>query len=76
MDGLICIMMEEMQAWFCMESELQESKSRCASSFWQQMRTPIKYSNATLFILATLATGVYKDMNPVGETTKLERKEG
>ena len=33
MDGLICIMMEEMQAWFCMESELQESKSRCASSF-------------------------------------------
>ncbi len=35
-DDVICYMIEKMQAWFCMESELQESKSRCTSSFWQQ----------------------------------------
>ena len=49
---------------------------RCASSSRKQMKITIKYSNATLFIFATLTIGTYDTMNPVDETMKLERKEG
>ena len=46
------------------DRELQESKPRCASSFWQQMQIyiTIKYSNAPSFILATHTIGTYENM--------------
>ena len=45
--------------WFDLlhDRELQESKPRCASSFWQQMQIIIRYLNAPSFILVTLPIG-------------------
>ena len=39
------------------------------------MQITIKYSNAPLFIFAALPKGTYDNMNPVGETMKLDWKE-